>query len=265
MVSLIMSRCLFRFTMAAFMAVPRELSKPPITEALVGIRAAVSAPVTAYETLSRELQSRYPKVEQRRSVRTEWKIEDGKVVASSGEDLGFQGTLLRSEDGRAVVQFRPDGFTFNNLHSYMGGDRLIAEALRLWELFVAHTQPVAVSRVALRFINQLRLPFRQDEDFSRFLTAAAQTPEGSPQFVSEFLSRVVAQPNAEDHTNVIMTQQFIIPEPNASLLVIDVDAYREGESSPNSSGLRPVLDELRGLKNRTFFSLLTDEAVDLYV
>ena len=138
------------------MAVPRELSKPPITEALVGIRAAVSAPVTAYETLSRELQSRYPKVEQRRSVRTEWKIEDGKVVASSGEDLGFQGTLLRSEDGRAAVQFRPDGFTFNNLHSYMGGDRLIAEALRLWELFVAHTQPVAVSRVALRFINQLR-------------------------------------------------------------------------------------------------------------
>jgi uncharacterized protein (TIGR04255 family) len=102
------------------MAVPRPLSKPPITEALLDIKAPMTAPPEAYEALGQELRSRYPKVEQRRGIRAEWRIENGKVVPSAPEDLGFQGALLRSEDGHTVVQFRPDGFTFNNLNTYMG-------------------------------------------------------------------------------------------------------------------------------------------------
>ena len=247
------------------MAVPRQLSRPPIAEALLDIKAAVSAPREAYEALSVELQSRYPRVEYRRGLRAEWKVQDGKLIQSTADDLGFRGVHLRSEDGHAVVQFRPDGFTFNNLNSYMGGDRLIAEALGLWDIFVAHTKPVAVSRVGLRFINQLKLPFRVGDEFSRFLTATPPTPEGAPQHVSEFLSRVVAREPGEYLTTVIMTQQLTLPEPNVPLIVLDVDAFREDELPPDSRSLRGVVDDLRNAKNRAFFSLLTDEAVNLYI
>ena len=172
---------------------------------------------------------------------------------------------MRSDDGHAVVQFRPDGFTFNNLNSYMGGDRLIVEALGLWDVFVAHTKPVAVSRVGLRFTNQLKLPFQVGDEFSRFLTAAPPTPEGAPQQVSEFLSRVVASEPGEFLATVIMTQQLTLPEPNAALIVLDVDVFREDDFPPDSRSLRAVVDDLRRAKNRAFFSLLTDEAVNLYV
>lgn len=249
----------------AELATPRELSKPPITEALVDIRAAVTAPVTAYEALTSELKGRYPNVEQRQGIWAQFKIEGGKV-RTENKDMGFQGTQLRSADGNALVQFRPDGFTFNNLNAYMGGDRLITEALALWEMFAAQTHPELVSRVALRYINQLKVPLRQGDEFSRFLTAAPPTPEGAPQTVSEFLTRIVSHPDNDSALNVIVTQKFTPSDPETEpMLVLDIDAFRALDCSPDPTSLRVTLDELRRLKNLTFFAHLTDEAVESYV
>ena len=246
------------------MALPRELKSPPIVEALVDIRAAVSAPQEAFESLGRELHAEYPKADPRRGVVAELRVEQGKLIPPTARDMGFQGVWLHREDGTAIVQFRPDGFTFNNVGSYMGGETLITEAVRLWSKFAAQVQPTAVTRVALRYINQLRLPFRPGDEFSRFLTAAPLTPEGAPQSVSEFLSRVVAHDEADTGATVITTQQLTIPEPNAPLVVIDVDAFRQGQFSTDTEELRPILDSLRVLKNRAFFALLTDGAVEWF-
>ena len=247
------------------MATPRVLASPPIVEALVDIRAAVTASPDVFEALSRELRTYYPKSQSRRGIKAELRVEQGKLIPPVAEDLGFQGVLLNNEDETVAVQFRPDGFTFNNLKSYMGGDTLLTEALRLWSKFARHMQPTAASRVALRYINQLRLPFHVGDEFSKYLTAAPQTPDGAPQTVSEFLSRVVAH-DEEAAATVITTQQLTTPAPMVpTLVVIDVDAFCQGEFSPDHLELRPLLDRLRILKNRTFFAHLTDEAVELFV
>lgn len=47
------------------------------------------------------------------------------------------------------------------------------------------------------------------------------------------------------------------------LVVVDVDAFKEGEFPVEADQLRPILEGLSMLKNRTFFSLLTDDAVNL--
>lgn len=246
------------------MASPQQLSSPPISEALVDLRAIVSAQPEAFEALSRALKSDYPKSQTRRGVRAELRVEGGKLIPPTAQDLGFQGIWLRNEDETAIVQLRPDGFTFNNLKSYFGGDRLLAEALRLWTKFAEHLQPSGVSRIALKYTNQLKLPFREGDEFSRFLTAAPVTPAGAPQKVSEFLSRIVAHDSQEAAT-VVTTQQLTYGEPNTPLVVIDVDAFREGEFSVDAHELRSALDQLRSLKNRVFFSMLTDEAVSLFI
>ena len=97
------------------------------------------------------------------------------------------------------------------------------------------------------------------------LAAAPPTPAGAPQYVSEFLSRIVAQETEENLTTVITTQQLSLPEPNQPLVVLDIDAFRQEELPPEAGNLRPVIDNLRDVKNRAFFALLTDEAVNLYV
>lgn len=247
------------------MATPRTLTSPPISEALLDLRAAVSTPAEAFEALSLALRNEYPKSEIRRGLRTELRIEDGKLIPPTTEDLGFRGVWLHNEDGTAIVQFRPDGFTFNNLRSYMGGDRLITEALRLWSKFAEQMQPPGVTRIALRYVNELKLPFQLGDDFSRFLTAAPPTPEGAPQLVSEFLTRVVAH-DQDLGATVITTQRLTTPAPNNSpLVLIDVDTFRPGEFSTNAHDLRPILNELRILKNRAFSALLSDEAINLFL
>jgi uncharacterized protein (TIGR04255 family) len=247
------------------MATPRDLRNPPIVEALVDIRAAVSASPETFEAVARELQSTYPTRKVRRGVKAEFRVEQGKLIPPTAEDLGFQGVMLHSESGRELVQFRPDGFTFNNLKSYLGGDALLAEALRLWSVFSDRLHPTAVTRVALRYINQLSLPYRQGDDFAKYLTAAPSTPEGAPQIVNEFLSRVVAY-DSEASATIITTQRLTTPDPSGfPLVVIDVDAFCVGEFPTDAQALRATLNGLRTLKNRTFFSLLTDAAVELFI
>src|SRR5688572_9268325 len=109
------------------MSEPRELSKPPITEALVDIRTAVDSAIdrTRLEPLLSALASAYPKVDERRSVIAEFRVEAGLLVPPSSRDLGFQGVWVSSVDGRRTAQFRPDGFTFNNVGGYLGGDQLL--------------------------------------------------------------------------------------------------------------------------------------------
>jgi len=246
------------------MATPRDLRSPPIVEALVDVRAAVSASPETFEAVAGELQSAYPTREVRRGVKAEFRVEQGKLIPPTAEDLGFQGVTLRSESGQRLVQFRPDGFTFNNLKSYLGGDGLLAEAMRLWSVFSDRLHPAAVTRIALRYINQLKLPYRQGDDFAKYLTAAPSTPDGGPQSVSQFLSRVVAY-DSEASATIVTTQQFTTPDPGGfPLLVIDLDAFCVGEFSTDPQALRQTLDVLRALKNRTFFSLLQDAAVELF-
>ena len=76
---------------------------------------------------------------------------------------------------------------------------------------------------------------------------------------------MVAHDEADTGATVITTQRLTIPDPTAPLVVIDVDAFRQGDFSADADELRLVLDSLRVLKNRTFFSLLTDQAVELFV
>ena len=246
------------------MATARTLSSPPISEALVDIQAAVVASPEAFEALGKEFKSEYPRADTRRIFQAELKVEHGRLLPPVAKDLGFQGVWLFNSDETAVVQFRPNGLTLNNLKKYIGGDRLIDEALTLWSRFSERLQPTPVMRIALRYINRLELPFRPGDGFDRFLTAAPPVPPEAPQSVSEFLSRVVTQEPTTEAT-VIITQQLTHAEPNSPLVVIDVDTFKSGTLSTDPCELRKSREQLRLLKNRTFFSLLTEEAVKLYV
>src|SRR4051812_30824079 len=101
------------------MAIPRDLTAPPISEALVDIRGAATVSLDLIEALGNEFRSDYPTIEPMRKMRAELRIEMGKLIPPTAEDLGSEGVRLHNADGTAVVQFRPDGFTFNNLSVYL--------------------------------------------------------------------------------------------------------------------------------------------------
>lgn len=245
------------------MAAPRTLSRPPIAEALIDFRATTSAPAESFEAFAKELQSEFPNRQIQQAIRAELRVEGGKLIPPRAESLGFQGVILSNTDETLKLQIGPTGFTLNNLKSYVGGGRLIAEALRLWSLFVAQMHTMEVTRVAFRYINRLELPLQHGDKIETLLAAGPTLPDGAPQHVNEFLMRVVTR-DPETDAFAIITQRLNMIGGNAVAL-IDVDVVREGKFSVEADNLRAILNSLRVLKNRTFFSLLTEEAVALFV
>lgn len=246
------------------MAIPRVLSRPPITEALIDLRTAVDSAIDAarLQGLRTALQADYPNVEERHQVQAQFRFQDGGLVLPPAENL-FHGLFFRTTDGLRIAQFRRDGFTLNQLAPYANADVLIAEALRLWHLYRDAVQPAAISRVACRYINSLRLPYGPRDDFRRFLTAAPNVPAEAPQSVSSFLSRVMAH---EGDDVVILTHKLEDAIPGEPIPVtLDIDVFRPGAFSAEGQELLGILERLRQLKNRVFFASLTDEAVELFI
>src|SRR5437588_2240700 len=192
------------------MAEPRQLAKPPITEALVEVRIITDEKIDPerLQSLRNELAEQYPEAEEKKKFLTEFRVEGGKLMPPSTQDLGFQGLWVTSRDGTRIAQFRPDGVTFNNVGtgSYMGGERLLDEAVRLWVRFADLVKPEAVVRLAMRYINHLQLPLRHGDDFGLYLAAPPTLPAGAPQNVSAFLSRVVSHDRSG--AAAIVTQQL---------------------------------------------------------
>ncbi|MCY4600414.1 MAG: TIGR04255 family protein [Acidobacteria bacterium] len=244
------------------MAQPSTLRHPPIVEALVDLRASVPGAPKMFMALADELKDEFPTTEERQELRSTIEVKEGKLVPPRVDPPAFGGVQIANVDQTIYVQFRPDGFTLNNLKSYMGGGQLIEKALGHWELLVERAKPEIVSRVALRYINRLELPFERGDKFTRYLTAAPELPEGAPQQVSRFLTRVVGHDERRQATAVVSQQ--LRQQKGKPVVTVDIDVYRTEDFPVDSVALREVLDSLRVLKNETFFSLLTDETVNFY-
>ena len=246
------------------MAQPRPLNRPPIVEALVDLRASVPGDPEMFRALADGLKDEFPTNQQRRDFEAKLEIKDGKLVLPRVDSSTFGGVRTANADRTLYVQFRPDGFTLNNMKAYVGGDKLIDKALTLWGVLVERAKPQIVSRVALRCINRLELPLSDGDEFSRYLASPPELPEGAPQQVSQFLSRIVGHDEQRKATVVVIQQLKKQQAGQPAAITIDVDVYRTGDFPVDSATLREILGSLRMLKNETFFSLLTDETVRIY-
>lgn len=250
------------------MARARHLNNPPIKEALVDIRVA-EGPAFQREkldVLKGDLTSRYPKAEDRRRIQAVLDLSTGRSVSST-KDLGWLGLFLTSGDGTSTAQFRPDGFTSNKLPPYVSADSMFGEALDLWQRYVEVAHPKAVIRLALRYINVLQLPFKGGDDFRRFLTAAPDMPDDSPQrLISDFVTRVTFL-DPDRRAKAIVTQQLqLAPAKGGPIpFVIDIDVFQEAEIGIHREQLEPRLQSLRQMKNDLFFSSLTEETLEPYL
>ena len=167
------------------------LEKAPITEALIDIRVRVQPEVEVkkIDSLHEPIKRGYPEKQEQRISQIHFELKTGEdlVKPVSTQIVGYR---YISSDKKQIFQARLDGFTFSRLHPYIKWEELRDEAYRLWLLYKEITQPDLITRVALRYINKFNIPLPM-RDFSDYLTAPPVVPEGLPQGVSSFLTRIV--------------------------------------------------------------------------
>lgn len=247
---------------------PRHLSKSPISEALIDLKVEFDElPVRGqFDPLAAALAAKYPGREEKRKHETKLEISPAGVKSEILE-LGFVGIFSSSQDAKTLIQSRVDGFTINRLAPYSTWAELLPEALSAWEHYAAALRPKSVSRAAVRYINQLRLPFKHGDEFKRFLTVPPEIPPSLPQHVSDFLTRTVTHESETETPGAVIavTQRLqYAGDPEKSLFVLDIDVFRPDAALDLAvEPVRDTLEHLHALAERVFFEMLTEEALEV--
>lgn len=245
------------------MARPREnLARAPIVEALVDIRTSIPASGSASERFAAArsaLAESYPQQGPMQSVEARFGPEE--PFTQKTKDLGV---IFRSKDGKNVAQFRLNGFTFSRLDPYSDWPSVFGEAQRLVRLYSQLVPDVLAGRLAVRYINRLKLPL--GAPLGKYLTAPPSLPEGVPQSVLEYVSRIVVQ--EPEHKLAAVITQALEPtiEQTVTSILLDVDAFRDLPRPLllTDPGLELIFNRLRDLKNRIFFASITDMTAEMY-
>lgn len=249
------------------MAKERHLNNAPIAEAIIDFRVKLSSDfkIQKFESLKEELRDRYPKSEESHAFAGGIEIKKGKLSSTTVKDMGLKGYFFKSADEKQIAQFKNDGFTFNRLKPYTRWEEIIKEAKSLWGIYVDKASPELVTRIAVRYINRLEIPFKTD-DFSYYLAAPPSSPPDLPSNieVEGFFNRIVIRDLKQDiKSNIIQALEKGV-DPKFRVIILDIDVYKIHDYNIDDKEIWETFEKLRDMKNHIFFNSLTDETVRLF-
>ncbi len=235
----------------------------PITEALLDIRVELPQEVTLskLESFHDRIKENFPEKQERILVKAGIKLspEGTSVeVPSSGPD----GYLFRSPTKKKIVQVRLDGFTFNKLKPYENWEIFRLEAYKLWNLYFEMTNPVKITRIALRYINRIEIPLPM-RDFKEYILTIPEIAPKLPQALANFFMQLVI-PNPDIETTAIINQTMEKSINNRLPLIFDIDVFKETIYAGNIKEMWKEFEKLRLFKNDIFFNSITEKTKELF-
>jgi uncharacterized protein (TIGR04255 family) len=234
----------------------RHYAHAPITEAVIDVQVDLpsSFELGQLEEIHLSVASRYPG--KRKNIEVRGEFTGGTQVGATATQT-LKGFSFSSADGKQVVQVRRDGFTFSRLSPYETWERLCAEAKRLWEFYRAVVKPTQMTRVAVRYINQINIPLPM-RDFGDYLRTIPQVSPDLEQGLSTFFMRL-EQPQADIGAHLVLTEAMI---PTTAMdicpVVLDIDVFGQGLKLSADKEVWDLLELLRDRKNDVFESCITD-------
>jgi uncharacterized protein (TIGR04255 family) len=244
------------------MARPRaHLAHAPIAEAVIDFRVLrrEGVVVNQFGDLTRFIGPQYSQTSLMQSLEARFGIDRGKPVSPTQVQSAI-GWLYQKAG--AVAQFRTDGFTFSKLEPYTTWEDVFGEAYRLWKIYLEIARPLETKRLAVRYINRLRVP--GPADLRDYLEAPPVLPPPIPSAMREFLTRVLVLDSVRNASAILIQALEASLDPATIQLLLDIDAFREVALLPEDSSLPEIFEQLRGLKNDIFFASVTEQTVRMY-
>ena len=238
----------------------------PIAEAVFDIRVDELDPAVL-DRMGLFLDSGYPN--QEKGVLTGVEIEAGPLGVATKTALKTNGFRHTSEDGKQIIQMRSDGFTFSRLAPYEDWETFYAESRRLWLAYVNLADQVHLTRVALRYINQIQVP-RAEVKIDDYLRTRPEISPDMPTTTSGFfLTLEVPIPALGAISRIVETVIAGGEGSQDPRLVLDIDVFRpleqeEFTSRTSMHQLDATFETLRNAKNMVFEASITDKSRRLF-
>jgi len=246
----------------------RHYARAPIVEAVIDVQVESASPPdqSAFTTYAEKWTARFPQ----RADLNLFQVGFGPfpipgmphhVQASQGQVVGVR---LSSALNDRTLQVQTRGLSYSHLPPYSRWEEFFDEFAELWRSYVELIKPETVTRVALRYINQIAIPHQKFE-MSDFFSLYPEVPTGIPQDITGlFMQLQMPQPDLGPDVMAIVnlgTGARNAQGQNAFLLDFDVFANRR--LVPTSGDLAELLGAIRVRKNQLFEACITDKTREL--
>lgn len=250
----------------------RPYRKPPVREALIDIRIdpLPASVLSALEGLHETLSQDYPTKRTRHMWEGVWQVQ-GPELLTRQRAHGPIGYIFQSADEKQMVQMRLDGFTLNRLkpdpeERWPGWEVVREEARRTWEQYLAAIRPQEITRLAVRYINQIVIRTGSYIELDDFLTAPPQIPKALPyQTLAHFFSRVEIDIPNIDAKAIVTHMPARQQREGAVTIILDIDVFRHERMSLDTVNIWETLDRFRDLKNTIFEASLRERTKRLFL
>jgi uncharacterized protein (TIGR04255 family) len=241
-----------------------HLKKAPIIEAVIDIRTHSRHPFEEKE-FRQKIENKikgYHFLDIQKTFLHGFKIEKGAPSEQKTEDLGIKGIRFKSEDSQKICQFNRDGFVFSWLGQYPDWETFVNEAISFWRLYKEIRPPNEINRIGLRYINRIEL-CQDNIQLGEFIQQAPEAPKCLELPFSWFMHHeTLAIPGHDYAINLIKTIQPPQDIKQNAGIIIDIDVFTTQDNIIEENKIAIYLDEMRWLKNKTFFGTITEKALE---
>ena len=154
--------------------------------------------------------------------------------------------------------------TSNKLKPYESWDAFSTEARKLWDIYFQITNPVRITRIALRYINRIEIPLPMN-DFKEYVLTTPEIAPKLPQALNHFFMQLEI-PNPELPAIALITQTMEKPTENQRLpLILDIDVFSKIGFINNDEKIWKEFEKLRKFKNDLFHNSITEKTKELFI
>jgi len=198
--------------------------------------------------------------------------DSGNVSVAPAQRI--EGLRFKSSDGNRTLVAGENGLSYSVRRPYPGWEVLRDETKECWAAYCKAYRPQAVNRIAIRYINLIRVPVSDDNEDGKLEIDLADYFRNGP-VISDDL------PNIEHAVGFYVQVLINQPDLNSQLLLrqarigtddrdtfnvaLDIDLFCTAESwSADDDSIWSFLESLRIRKNQVFEASLTSKAKELF-
>jgi uncharacterized protein (TIGR04255 family) len=238
--------------------VRQHYANPPIAEATLEIRIQSDDPVPPQHLaeIRTDQEDAYPTQETVLLATGEWHLGPQLSASARQQMAGYR---FKSAPGTRIITVRPDLFAFSQLAPYDRWELLRDEATAQWHRYRNLVHLNAITRIALRYINNIPIPLSNPE-MSDYLRTYPEVAPDLPQGLSNYVMRLEV-PNPVSGTHMILNQALLPQEGSDSVSVLlDIDLSRVLNELLDDASLWHSLEDLHIELDRTFEACITARA-----
>lgn len=188
-------------------------------------------------------------------------VDSEMPVATSKKVM--MGLRFKATEEPHFALFRPDGLTFSRLMPYSHWDNFVAEAMKLWQVYCVVAEPSEIQRIGVRFINQISID--SSNHLADILREAPSRVDSLP-LKTFFYQSTLAVEDESLEIGIIKTMSQDAGFGQAKpVFYLDIDVYSTKPISKEQESLYSLLPKLRYYKNKVFFDLLTEAAIQSFI